>query len=58
MDKRLKPALFLFVAFVVSDFPLGYLRHRSLPEGIISIFGGLLSTAFFLGWFWWRGKQD
>jgi hypothetical protein len=51
----------LFSLFVVSDFALGYIRERSIPAGVVSIFGGLFSTAFYLILFWWRsrkGKDD
>jgi hypothetical protein len=49
-----KAILVLFVLFVVVDFVLGYFRGRSFSAGVISIFGGLLSTAFYLTLFWWR----
>lgn len=60
MDKRLKSVLLLFGLFLVSDFIWGYVRERSIPAGIISIAGGLFSTAFYLLLFWFRsgGNTD
>src|SRR5438552_9358473 len=58
MDKRMRAMSLLFLLFVLSDFVLGYLRERSIPAGIISIFGGLLSTAFYLLLYWWGTRRD
>jgi hypothetical protein len=57
-DQRLKTILLLFSLFVVSDFVLGYIKERSIPAGVISIFGGLFSTAFYLLLFWWGSRKD
>src|ERR1019366_2613600 len=47
MDNRVKDIVLLFSLFVASDFVLGYIRERSIPAGVISVVGGLFSTAFY-----------
>ena len=56
-DNRVKAILLLFSLFVISDFALGYIRERSIPAGVISTFGGLFSTAFYLILFWWGSRK-
>jgi hypothetical protein len=37
----------LFSLFVVSEFALGYITERSIPQVLLASFAGPLSTAFF-----------
>jgi len=57
MDNRVKAIVLLFSLFVASDFVLGYIRERSVPAGVISVVGGLFSTAFYLLLYWWALKK-
>jgi hypothetical protein len=43
-----KAIFFIFALCAVSDFILGYVHERSIPAGVISVFGGLFGTAFYV----------
>jgi hypothetical protein len=58
VSRRAKGALIVLLLCVAADFVLGYIRHRSVQAGILHIFGGLLSTAFFLLLYWLRTEKD
>jgi hypothetical protein len=61
MNNRISTAkgvLLLFALCAVFDFLWGYFRGRSLPAGVISVVGGLFSTALFaLLFMWWRKSE-
>ena len=59
MDNRAKAILLaLFSLFAVSDFALDYIREGSIPAGVISTSGGLLSTVFYLLLFCWGSRKS
>jgi hypothetical protein len=37
---------------------LGYIHERTIPAGVISVVGGLLSTAYYLLMWKWASKDD
>jgi O-antigen/teichoic acid export membrane protein len=53
-----KAILLIFFLCTVSDFVWGYIHGRSIPAGVISIFGGLFGTACYLLLFWWSQKDE
>jgi hypothetical protein len=53
-----KTVLLLFSLFTASDFVLGYIHERTIPAGVISVVGGLLSTAYYLLMWKWASKDD
>jgi len=52
-----KGILLIFSLCAVFDFLLGYFRGRSFPAGVISVVGGLFSTALFV-FFFMCGRKD
>lgn len=40
----------IFVVFAIYDFWHGYHQNRSIPLGVISVIGGILSGIFYGGW--------
>jgi len=53
----LKTVLLVFILCVVADFVWGYIRGRSIPAAITSVFFGVFGTAFYFFLFF-RPKKD
>jgi hypothetical protein len=52
MTKKKKSivGLSIFIVFAIYDFWHGHHQNRSIPFGVISVIGGILSGVFYGGW--------
>jgi hypothetical protein len=56
-DFTAKGILLVFVLCAGYDFVRGYMGHRSIPTGVLTVICGLFGTAFYLFFFWLSGKD-
>lgn len=62
MTKRgriVRGVVLIFSLCALGDFVLGYFHQRTISAGVVSVVGGLLSTAFYLLLMQpWKGKDE
>jgi len=52
-----KAILLVFSICTMVDFAFGYIHKRTIPAGVIGVFGGLFSTAVALLFLKWTSKK-